>query len=52
MDELLIKITSEKYIQIFVSDPNWNLISCGWDYEHKMFLWCIPYIVYTKKLTR
>lgn len=47
---IIIKITPEKYIQLFVFHPDSRMYLSGWDYRFKYFLGIIPYIEYTKKL--
>lgn len=48
----MIKINPEKYIEILQVDPDVSMLLSGWEWEKKLFLGLIPYITYTKKLTR
>jgi hypothetical protein len=48
---MMLKINSEKYIQLFVEYPELDMVLSGWECYVKYFL-SIPYIVYTKKLIK
>jgi len=45
----MLKINSEKYIEIFKDWPNREMILSGWEWIVKYYFY-IPVIIYTKKL--
>lgn len=49
---MMIKINSEKYIELFASWPDSDMILSGWEAEQKYFLGIPIYIQYTKQLRK
>lgn len=47
----MIRVNSEKYIEVFQVDPDISMLLSGWDWEKKT-LFFIPYILYTKNLLK
>lgn len=48
----MIKLSPTKYIQLFAYYPDSRMYYSGWECISKYFLGIIPYMEYTKKLTR
>jgi hypothetical protein len=45
----MIKLSAEKYCEIFKDWPSQEMILSGWEFEIKYYFF-IPVVIYTKKL--